>query len=64
MHKVGSLHYIDNAIDMRANNITHAQANEIVSDLKSSLGGSYFIQFETFKDPSKDHIHIQYNGHD
>ena len=62
-HMEGSLHYTDNAIDMRANNISAAQANAIVADLKSSLGGSYFVQYETFANASNNHIHIQYNGH-
>jgi hypothetical protein len=62
-HMENSLHYTDNAIDMRANNISAAQANAIVADLKTTLGSSYFIQYETFTNSANNHIHIQYNGH-
>jgi hypothetical protein len=59
-HMPGSQHYVNQAIDLRANNISSSTATAIVAALTSSLGSSYFVQYETFPStPSNNHIHIQ-----
>jgi hypothetical protein len=61
-HMSGSLHYTDNAIDIRANNITDAQAQQFADQLAASLGTNYDVQFEHFPgNESNDHIHIEYD---
>lgn len=59
-HMAGSQHYSNQAIDLRANNISESAAKAIVAELKQSLGSAYFIQYESFPDnPTNNHIHIQ-----
>lgn len=59
-HMPGSQHYVNQAIDLRANNISSSSANTIVNALRASLGSSYFVQYESFpSNPTNNHIHIQ-----
>lgn len=59
-HMAGSQHYANQAIDLRANNITSSAATAIVAALQAALGSNYFVQFESFSsNPSNNHIHIQ-----
>ena len=57
-----SLHYENNALDMRANNVTDAVAQQMADQLQAALGNDYQVQFEQFpNDPSRDHIHVEYD---
>jgi hypothetical protein len=61
-HSAGSLHYSGNALDLRANNITDAQAQTWADDLQSALGSDYDVVFEHFaSDPRNDHVHVEYD---
>ncbi len=62
-HTNGSRHYLDLAIDLRANNITDNQSAQIEALLKDALGPEYFVDFEHFPGfTANDHIHISYRG--
>ena len=60
-HGANSLHYSNEAIDLRANNITVDLANTLVSELKAAVGPDYDILFETFANPAHNHIHVEYD---
>ncbi len=61
-HKHGSKHYINNAIDLRANNIPNSLAREVAKDLQFRLGKDYDVIFEAYpENPANDHIHVEYD---
>lgn len=51
-HSAGSLHYANNAIDVR---LPRIRAGEIVDSLKNSLGGNFDVILEG------DHIHVEFD---
>jgi len=55
-HRCSSKHYSNEALDLRRRNIRPNVLADIVDELKSQLGGDYFVLLEN------THIHIQYNG--
>ena len=52
VHSSGSLHYSDDAVDMRTNNLTQSQTDAIVTELQQLLGDDFDVIDEG------DHIHI------
>ena len=61
-HSVGSLHFSDLAIDLRANNISDSLAQSIANDLSNRLGSDFDVIFESFpSNPANDHIHLEYD---
>jgi RHS repeat-associated protein len=61
-HKKGSLHYQDNAIDIRGNNVPDEVMSRIVEDIAWELGPDYDVIPEFYpNDPLNDHIHIEYD---
>jgi hypothetical protein len=58
-HKAGSKHYTNQAIDIRANNISAFQAQQAEAMLQSLLGSNYYVRYEIYEDPRENHIHIQ-----
>jgi putative chitinase len=61
-HSVGSLHFRDLAIDLRANNISDSLAQSIADDLARRLGSDFDVIFERFpNNPANDHIHLEYD---
>lgn len=60
-HMKGSRHYTNQAIDLRANNIDPRRAVAIRDRLRASLGPDYDVGYETFADPSRNHIHVEYD---
>jgi conjugal transfer mating pair stabilization protein TraG len=62
-HKDGSRHYINEALDLRGNNITIAQGELWAQTVQARLGPGYFVDYETFADhPERNHLHIQPTG--
>lgn len=62
LHSTNSLHYSDQAIDLRANNVTDQKAQQITDSLQALLGADYDVIFEHFTDnPTNDHIHVEYD---
>lgn len=60
-HRRGSLHYQNQAIDIRGNNLTPEQRSTLRDGLSQTLGDDYDAIFETFPDaPQRDHMHIEY----
>lgn len=60
-HRRGSLHYQNQAIDIRGNNLTPDQRSTLTDGLRQTLGDDYDVIFETFPDaPRNDHMHIEY----
>lgn len=60
-HSTNSLHYVGQALDLRGNNITDAQGNALDEYLSNALGQDYDVIFETFADPTRDHLHIEFD---
>ena len=60
-HSGSSFHYEGYAVDLRANNLDSLTASEIATDLQIQLGSDYQVFYETFSDPSNNHIHVQYS---
>jgi len=61
-HSSGSLHYHNQALDLRTNNISDALSQRIADDLQSRLGSDYDVIFERFpSNPANDHIHVEFD---
>jgi len=61
-HSQNSLHFSDQAIDLRTNNIIDTLSATIAADLQARLGDDYDVIFESFpNNPSNDHIHVEYD---
>ena len=61
-HKGGSKHYSNEAIDIRGNNVTDKQMQNIADNIRNSLGNNYDVILEYFpNNPVNDHIHIEYD---
>ncbi len=57
LHKDGSLHYKNLAIDIRTIHLTKSQKDELVKFLSEKLGADYDVIFEV----NPEHIHIEYD---
>ncbi len=61
-HMNGSLHYENQALDFRGNNITDAQGRALEREVRAMLGSQYDVHFEIFNDrPSNDHLHVEFD---
>lgn len=61
-HMNGSRHYTNDAIDVRGNNVTDEQMQDIADDIQDELGPDYDVEAEFYPDdPTNDHIHIEYD---
>ncbi|CAN7167029.1 hypothetical protein LJR232_000211 [Aquipseudomonas alcaligenes] len=60
-HGANSLHYANEAIDLRANNISADLAQGLVDQLRNAVGPDYDIIYETFPNSSNNHIHVEYD---
>lgn len=60
-HMQGSLHYLNRALDFRANNITLAQGERLDAEVSRLLGDAFDVIFETFPNPSNNHLHVEYD---
>ncbi len=59
-HKVGSLHYQDDALDVRSKNLPTEQAkHDLHARLMHELGGDYDVLLESPGQP-QEHFHIEY----
>lgn len=56
LHRVGSLHYKSNAIDLRTRHLTTSQLHQVMVWLRQDLGTSFDVLYEG------DHIHIEYDN--
>ena len=54
-HKVGSKHYVGQAVDLRIFDISISQAREWVEAIAISLGKQYDVILES------DHVHIEFD---
>ncbi|UVO53788.1 conjugal transfer protein TraG N-terminal domain-containing protein [Sphingomonas sp. SUN039] len=60
-HMDGSLHPDGDALDFRGNNLTITQGRALQDRVRNALGRDYDVKFETFRDPSRNHLHIEYD---
>jgi len=61
-HSNGSLHFSNQAIDLRTNNISDSLSAIIAADLQARVGDDYDVIFERFpSNPANDHIHVEYD---
>ncbi|TCP34368.1 LysM peptidoglycan-binding domain-containing protein [Sphingomonas sp. BK235] len=60
-HSNGSLHYHDQALDFRGNNITVAQGQALQAEVRELLGDRYDVVFETFANRGNNHLHVEYD---
>jgi conjugal transfer mating pair stabilization protein TraG len=61
VHMAGSLHGVGDALDFRGKYLTITQGRILQDRVQSALGGDYGVKFETFRDPSRNHLHVEYN---
>lgn len=62
IHKEGSRHYQDKAIDLRSHHLADAfQKHVVLAELKAVLGSSYVVLFEN-EGTDNEHLHIQWQG--
>lgn len=61
-HRSGSLHYSNQALDFRGNNITDAQGRLLAAEVQRRLGFDYDVIFEIFpNNPANDHLHVEFD---
>ena len=60
-HMNGSLHYSDQALDFRGNNISAAQGQAFQDEVRAILGERYDVEFETFANTSNNHLHVEFD---
>jgi hypothetical protein len=60
-HSRGSLHYSNQALDFRGNNISIADGNRLQAEVRRILGGDYDVIFETFSNRSNNHLHVEFD---
>lgn len=60
-HSNGSLHYANQALDFRGNNISIAQGQRFEAEVRRILGSDYFVDFETFNNSSNNHLHVEFD---
>lgn len=60
-HMQGSLHFKNRALDFRANNITPVQGEAFEDAVAAALGNDFDVIFETFDNPSNNHLHVEFD---
>ncbi|WP_066482067.1 MULTISPECIES: LysM peptidoglycan-binding domain-containing protein [unclassified Sphingomonas] len=60
-HGTASLHYSNEALDFRGNNISVAQGNALRDEVQRLLGDRYDVLFETFANASDNHLHVEFD---
>jgi len=62
------LHPLGRALDFRGNSITaddlqarRARGQKWCERVKARLGENYDVLFEEFEDPTRDHLHVEYD---
>ena len=62
-HSNGSLHYQNQALDFRGNNISIVQGRALEAEVQRTLGNGYDVLFETFANQSNNHLHVEFDPH-
>jgi conjugal transfer mating pair stabilization protein TraG len=57
----GSAHYNNRGLDFRGNNISVEDGKKLAADVSQRLGRNYDVKFETFKNSSNNHLHVEYD---
>jgi RHS repeat-associated protein len=60
-HRPDSKHYTNDAIDIRGRDVSDDVLRRMAEDIDKKLGDDYDVIPEFFKDPNRDHIHIEYD---
>ncbi|MCH4894797.1 LysM peptidoglycan-binding domain-containing protein [Sphingomonas sp. SFZ2018-12] len=60
-HGTASLHYSNEALDFRGNNISVAQGHALRDEVQRILGDRYDVLFETFANASNNHLHVEFD---
>lgn len=61
-HKKNSNHFVGRALDLRGKHIPDKTLKLIAADIQKSLGKNYRAWAEFWKNPNRDHIHVEYVG--
>jgi hypothetical protein len=61
-HKKNSLHKKGKALDLRGKHIPNADLSKIAAEIQKELGSKYRAWAEFWKNPNRDHIHVEYRG--
>ena len=59
-HKVGSLHFVDRALDFRTKHLSTAEKHQLVAAVKKRLGSDYDVILESEGKPN-EHLHIEHD---
>lgn len=59
-HSPHSLHYEGFALDFRTHNIPRDKLDEVVTEIKASLGAAFDVLLEG-RDTPNEHIHVEYD---
>ncbi|MGH2427462.1 MAG: hypothetical protein ACRDGV_01055 [Candidatus Limnocylindria bacterium] len=61
-HGTNSLHYDNDAIDLRGKNVSDEKQDQLADDLQDALGDDYDVISEKYpNNPNNDHIHVEYD---
>lgn len=60
-HSNGSLHFENQALDFRGNNISIAEGRRFEQEVSNVLGADYDVIFETFSNASNNHLHVEFD---
>ncbi|ATY32525.1 VgrG-related protein [Sphingomonas psychrotolerans] len=60
-HMTGSLHFKNRALDFRGNNLKISVGQRLAADVATRLGAGYDVIFETFANPARNHLHVEYD---
>lgn len=61
-HKKNSLHKKGKALDLRGKHVPNAELSKIAAEIQKQLGSKYRAWAEFWKNPNRDHIHVEYLG--
>ena len=56
-----TLHPDGKALDFRGRNITAAQGQQLEVRVQRALGPDYDVDFETFRNSNRNHLHVEYD---
>jgi hypothetical protein len=60
-HMPGSLHFKNQALDFRGNNVKVSVGRTLGAAVGAKLGRDYDVVFEVFENPTNNHLHVEFD---